>query len=72
MLEAADVVCVIAVGPSVAHPACDRSPEIHSPREGDGRVGVACRKGVFGHGAHKSGNIVCRLAHELCCWIACR
>ena len=42
LLKAADFVMPVDISPSVTHLSCLRHPEVHAPRHGDGRIGVAC------------------------------
>ena len=49
LLEASDLICRIAVGPSVTHSASLWYPEVHSPRTCYRRIGVSDRKRMFGH-----------------------
>ena len=42
LLEVANLVVCVDVCPSVAHATCLRHPEVHAPRQGNGRIGVAC------------------------------
>jgi hypothetical protein len=53
LLEAANLVGAVLVGPAVAHFAGLRHPEVHAPGQGNGRVGVAVREGGLGVGAHE-------------------
>nr|GEU28482.1 hypothetical protein [Tanacetum cinerariifolium] len=53
LLEAAQLVGVIRVGPAMAHLARLRRPEIHAPREGDGGVRIAVGEFGLAGGAHQ-------------------
>ncbi len=53
LLEAADAVCIVGVGPAVAHLAGLRGPEIHPPRTGNGGVNVSVAKPVFRVRSHE-------------------
>ena len=44
LLDATYFIGIVGIGPSVAHLSGLRSPEVHTPRQGNSRVGVACRK----------------------------
>ena len=48
LLEATDLVGIISVCPSVAHGSCLCCPEVHPPRQGDGRIRVTGGQGMFG------------------------
>ena len=58
LLEAADRVRTVGIGPSVAHPAGLGRPEVHAPRKGCGRVGVARRERVVGLRAHERRDVL--------------
>ena len=42
LFETANLIGSIGVLPSVSHFSCLGSPEVHSPRTGDGGISVAC------------------------------
>ena len=58
LLETADPVCRIAVGPAVTHRAGLRGPEVHAPWKGYRRVGVARGKRMLRHRAHKDADMI--------------
>ena len=70
LLETADLMSVIAVCPPVSHLSGNRSPEVHAPWKGDGRIGVSCREGMLRERSDEGGNIVSRLGHQLCFLLA--
>ncbi len=57
LLESADRVRAVGVCPAVAHLARLGRPEVHAPRQGHGRIGVARRKRVVGLRAHERRDI---------------
>ena len=61
LLESAQLVGSIGVGPSVAHLSRLRSPEVHAPWHTNGRIGVACRNSVRRLCSDKRAHIVYRL-----------
>ncbi len=65
LLEAANPVVGVAVGPAVAHSPGHGSPEVHSPRTGDCRIGVAGGEAVLGLRADQRAHIIRRGVHGL-------
>ena len=65
LLEAPQLIGAIGIGPSVAVLAGLRHPEIHAPRQGYGRIGVAGRQRVLRFSAHKRTHIVNGLSAQL-------
>lgn len=63
LLEAADPVGVVGVGPAVAHLAGLRRPEVHAPGDGNRRIGIAVRELGLAHGAHQRVDPFHRVAH---------
>ena len=57
LLQAPDRVRSVGVGPAVAHLARLGRPEVHAPRQGHGRIGVARRKRVVGLCAHERRDV---------------
>ena len=58
LFQAAERVRPVGVGPAVAHLARLGRPEVHAPRQSDGRIGVARRKGEIGLRTHQSRHIL--------------
>ena len=58
LLEAPQLIGAIGIGPSVAVLAGLRHPEVHAPRHGDGRIGVAGGQRMLRLGAHKRAYVV--------------
>ena len=57
LLQAPDRVRSVGVGPAVAHLARLGRPEVHAPRQGHGRIGIARRKRVVGLCAHERRDV---------------
>ena len=53
LFETLDFVGRVGIGPPVAHVAGLRGPEVHAPRHGDSRVGIAGREFKFRLRAHQ-------------------
>ena len=66
LLEAADFVGIIGVGPAIAHFAGLGSPEVHTPGHCHSGVGVTRREGMFRLRAYESANVVNRIFRHLC------
>ena len=60
LFQAAERMCAVGIGPSVAHPTGLGRPEVHAPRQGYGRIGVARRECVVGLRAHQRGDMLRR------------
>ena len=60
LLETANLVGSVGVSPPITVLTCLGYPEIHTPRQGDGRVGVAGREGVLGLGTDQRTHVVDR------------
>ena len=60
LLQTPDGVGPVGIDPSAAHLARLGRPEVHAPRQGHGRVGVARRKRVVGLRAHERRDILRR------------
>ena len=58
LLEAADRVGAVGIGPAVAHPARLGRPEVHAPRQRNGRIGVARRERIVGLRAHQRRHVI--------------
>ena len=67
LLESAQLVGSIGVGPSVAHLSRLRSPEVHAPWHTNGRIGVACRNSVRRLCSDKRAHIVYRFVMAAHC-----
>ena len=64
LLEAPDPVRPVGIGPAVAHLAGLGRPEVHTPRQSDGRIGIARRKREIRLRAYQCRNIVRRTLRE--------
>ena len=66
LLEAANLVGIIGVAPSVAHHAGLGCPEVHAPGQCDGRIGVASGEGWRGVRAYEGIDILHRVVDSVC------
>ena len=60
LLEAANLVGIIGVCPSVTHGSGLWSPEIHAPRHSHGRISITRRKGMLGLRANQGADVIHR------------
>ncbi len=58
LLETADGMGAVGIGPAVAHGAGLGGPEVHAPREGYGGVGVARGERIVGLRTHERGDVL--------------